>query len=214
MIKAVLFDLDGTLLNTLADLQGSVNAALTQYGLPTLTLDGVRTRVGNGIYKLIARSVPDGTPADTVDAVFAAFRAHYAAHYRDKTVPYDGILPLLRELKQRGIKLAVVSNKAYPLACGVCAHCLGDLPDAVYGESEVYPKKPDPKMALDALSLFGVSKDEVLYVGDSDVDCKTAENAGLFSVSVLWGFRSEADLRAAGATRFVRTPAELLSYLS
>lgn len=211
--KAVVFDLDGTLINTLEDLQGSVNAALTSFSMPMRTLDEVRTRVGNGIYKLIERAVPEGTDEQTVQAVFAAFRADYATRYKDKSAPYDGILDLLRELKRRGVCTAVVSNKADPMAKGLCEDRFGDLLNAVFGESETMPKKPDPQMVYAALDALGVSTEEVLYVGDSEVDHKTAANAGVRSVSVLWGFRSEEDLRAVGAADFIATPKDLLAYL-
>ncbi len=212
-LKAIVFDLDGTLINTLEDLQGSVNAALETFSMPPRTLDEVRTRVGNGIFKLIERAVPDGTDEETVQAVFTAFRADYAVRYKDKSAPYSGISELLRELKNRGIKTAVVSNKAHPMAKGLCEDRFGDLLDAVFGESETMPKKPDPQMVCAALEAIKVTKEETLYVGDSEVDHKTAANAGVRSVSVLWGFRSEKDLRTVGATEFVTAPEELLAYL-
>lgn len=210
--KAIIFDLDGTLLNTLEDLQGSVNAALAGFSMPPRTLDEVRTRVGNGIYKLIERAVPDDTDEKTVQAVFAAFRTHYAAHYKDKSAPYDGVLPLLRELRSRGIKTAVVSNKAHPMAKGLCDDRFGALVDAVFGESESMPKKPDPQMVYAALDALGVTAGQTLYVGDSEVDCRTAQLAGLRFIAVLWGFRSESDLCTAGAAEFISAPAELLDF--
>lgn len=212
--KAVVFDLDGTLINTLTDLQSSVNAALAAHKMPLRTLDEVRTRVGNGIYKLIERAVPEGTDAQTVQVVFADFRSHYAEHYMDSSAPYDGIVDLLRELKKRGIRTAVVSNKAHPMAKGLCDDRFGALLDAAFGESETLPKKPDPQMVYAALEALGTTKEETLYVGDSEVDHRTAMNAGLHSISVLWGFRSEADLRAAGASEFISAPAELLKLLN
>ena len=212
--KAVIFDLDGTLINTLEDLQGSVNAALAAHAMPPRTLDEVRTRVGNGIFKLIERSVPEGTDAQTVQSVFDCFRSHYAAHYMDRSAPYDGIPELLQTLKQRGIRTAVVSNKAHPMAQGLCVDRFGTLLDAAFGESETLPKKPDPQMVFAALDALGTTKDETLYVGDSEVDFRTAMNAGLRSVSVLWGFRSEADLRAVGAKELITSPEELLTILN
>lgn len=211
-LKAIIFDLDGTLINTLEDLQGSVNAALAPFSMPPRTLDEVRTRVGNGIFKLIERAVPEGTDEQTVQAVFAAFRADYAVRYKDKSTPYDGITELLRELKRCGIRTAVVSNKADPMAKGLCEDRFGDLLDAVFGESETMPKKPDPQMVYAALETLKATKEDVLYVGDSEVDHKTAANAGVRSVSVLWGFRSEDDLRAVGASEFITAPEDLLAY--
>lgn len=211
-LKAIIFDLDGTLINTLEDLQGSVNAALAPFSMPPRTLDEVRTRVGNGIFKLIERAVPEGTDEQTVQAVFAAFRADYAVRYKDKSTPYDGITELLRELKRCGIRTAVVSNKADPMAKGLCEDRFGDLLDAVFGESETMPKKPAPQMVCAALDALDVTKEETLYVGDSEVDHRTAINAGVRSVSVLWGFRSEDDLRAVGASEFVTAPEDLLAY--
>lgn len=211
--KAFIFDLDGTLINTLEDLRGSVNAALAQHSMPPRTLEEIRTRVGNGMYKLVERSVPEHTPEETVQSVYAAFRAHYAEHYMDRSAPYDGILPLLQELKARGIKAAVVSNKAHPMTTRLCEACFGELVDAVFGESETMPKKPDTQMVYAALDALGVHKDEALYVGDSEVDCKTAQCAGLRFAAVLWGFRSESDLRAAGASELVSAAAGLLDFL-
>lgn len=213
MYKAVVFDLDGTLLNTLEDLQGSTNTALAAFSMPPLTAEEVRVRVGNGIYKLIERAVPENTAEETVKQVFAAFRADYAAHYKDKTAPYDGIIELLTALKESGIKTAVVSNKAHPMAKGLCDDRFGDLIQAAFGESAELPKKPSPQMVHAALKALGVTKEETLYVGDSDVDCQTAKNAGLDMVCVLWGYRSEADLRAAGGENFISVPMELLRYI-
>lgn len=208
--KAVLFDLDGTLLNTIADLQTGVNLALAAYSLPQLPLAEVQKRVGNGIYRLIVECVPDGTPPETVEAVFAAFRREYPAHYMDSTEPYDGILALLQKLKAQGIRIAVVSNKADPMTKGLCAALLPGLADAVYGESSAMPKKPAPDMVFAAMAALGVTAEETLYVGDSEVDCQTAQNAQLPMAAVLWGFRSERELRAAGAECFISHPSELL----
>ena len=205
------FDLDGTLLDTLEDLMLSVNAALASQGLPPRTLDEVRRFVGNGIRLLVSRAVPAGTPADQEAAVFDAFRAHYAAHCEDHTGPYPGIPELLGHLRDAGVALAVVSNKGDFAVQELVGRQFPGAFDAVLGECEDrgIRKKPAPDMVEAALARMGASREGLVYIGDSEVDVQTAANAGCPCLSVAWGFRSRAQLVEAGATTIVNTPAEL-----
>ncbi len=211
--KAVVFDLDGTLLNTLDDLAASVNAALSAHGMPSRTLDEVRRFVGNGVAKLVARAVPDGTDEDTVAAVLATFRAYYAAHNLDKTAPYDGIPAMLAALHAAGLKLAIVTNKLESATADLRAHFFADTVAVALGDIPDRPCKPAPDSTLAALAQLGVAPDEAVFVGDSDVDVLTAKNAGLPCVAVTWGFRDAAFLRESGATVLADTPDELTTLI-
>lgn len=200
MPKAIIWDLDGTLLDTLEDLAASTNAALTAHGYPPRSLSEVRAFVGNGVRNLITRALPRENCPD-LEAVFADFRAHYAAHCNDRTRPYPGILDALRELKAAGIPMAVVSNKLDPAVKALCKLHFGDLLDCAIGECDGLARKPAPDTVFRALDLLGCT--EGIYVGDSEVDIATAENAGLSAVIVGWGFRPEETLLAAGAARVI-----------
>lgn len=213
MYKTVLFDLDGTLLNTLDDLADSVNHALAAHALPQRTADEVRSFVGNGVELLMHRSVPAGTPEGLEASCLAAFRAHYVAHMQDRTAPYPGILPLLEALHRRGVAVGVLSNKFDAAVKELCAGYFPDLVDAAIGESRFVAKKPDPSGAFEAMKELGASPASTVYVGDSDVDVQTALNAGLPCISVTWGFRDEGFLFAHGARTFAHTPAQLLELL-
>lgn len=207
-----IFDLDGTLLDTLADLASSVNFALRTHGLPEHSLDDVRRFVGNGVRKLMERAVPDGTDNPLFEAAFATFRQHYMAHSLDTTRPYEGIPETLAALKARGCHLAVVSNKMMAATQALCTHFFPDTIDVAIGEDEAAGicKKPAPDTVIAALKALGVGKEQAVYVGDSDVDIQTARNAGLPCISVLWGFRSRDFLQQNGAETFISTPSELL----
>jgi len=209
-IKAVIFDLDGTLLDTLRDLAASVNYALRQFGMPEHTIDEVRLFVGNGVRKLMERAVPDGSCNPRFEDVFATFRQHYMQHSLDTTRPYPGIPELLRQLKDRGYLLAVVSNKMMAATQELVAHFFPEISVAI-GENEAagIRKKPSPDTVCEALRQLGVTSAEAVYVGDSDVDVATARNSGLPCVSVLWGFRDRSFLEAHGATTFISHPSEL-----
>ena len=202
MVTAVLFDLDGTLLDTLQDLADSTNAALRAFGYPERTVEEVRRFVGNGAERLIRLAVPEG--ADPLP-VLEAFRVHYQAHCREKTGPYEGIPALLAQVAQRW-PVAIVSNKP---DSAVKALCQDDFP-GIYalGESEDCPRKPAPDMVYKAMAALGAER--CVYVGDSEVDILTAKNAGAVCVSVLWGFRDEETLRDAGATCLCDTPRQVL----
>ena len=208
--KAVVFDLDGTLLDTLEDLQNSVNHALGLHGFPERTYEEIRTFVGNGVRNLMKKSVPGGEADPAFEAVFADFKSHYAVHWRELTAPYDGVVPLVEELHRRGLKLAVVSNKTDAEVKNLCAEFFGGCMDCVRGEVPGVPRKPEPDGVFLALQALGVAREDALYVGDSEVDVRTARNAGLDCVAVTWGFRTREELKEAGAEVFIDTPSELL----
>ncbi len=208
----IVFDLDGTLLNTLEDLTNSVNYALSQMGYPARTLDEVRLMVGNGVRTLMERAVPVGSSTDEFEAAFALFKEHYDAHCNDNTRPYEGVTELLYELKTRGYRLAIVSNKIDHAVKALQKLYFQDVTVAI-GEKEGLRRKPAPDMVHAALKELQVSAGEAVYVGDSDVDIQTAINSGLDYISVSWGFRDTDFLKAHGATTIINHPKELLSLL-
>lgn len=205
----VIFDLDGTVLDTLEDLADSVNSALCANGFPTRTLTEIRSFVGNGIKNLILRSLPHETDGDTADRVLTAFRAHYADHCADKTRPYDGIPALLAALKADGFRTAVVSNKTDGAVQRLALQYFPGLFDFVTGEREGVARKPAPDSVNAALSALGAKKENAVYVGDSEVDVLTAQNAGIPAVIVTWGFRDESFLREKGAELIAHDAEEL-----
>jgi len=231
-----IFDLDGTLLDTLGDLAASTNYALRSHSMAERSLDEVRRFVGNGVQKLIERAVPEGTAADVTALVLDTFRQHYLIHSLDTTRPYDGIIPMLTALKARGCRLAVVSNKFHAATQELCRHFFPGLIEVAIGEHEAegIRKKPAPDTVVEALRRLGYPKpsssvqqsslsvqqpssceqqfspSDAVYVGDSDVDVLTARNSGLPCISVLWGFRDRQFLVDHGATTFAESPADLL----
>ncbi len=209
--KAVIFDLDGTLLDTLADLHDALNYALAAHGFPPRSLDEVRGFVGNGNWKLVQRGVPKGTDEETARAVFETFIPWYQAHSMDKTRPYDGVGETLDALKAAGIKMAIATNKVHSAALPLCQKFFPQA-DLVVGSQEGLANKPAPDMLRYALERLGVPEAEAVYVGDTEVDIETARNAGLPCVCVAWGFRSRAEQKAAGGTVFADT-AQALSQL-
>ena len=210
-IKAVIWDLDGTLLNTLDDLAASTNAALLEHGLPERTTDEVRRFVGNGIHRLIELAVPhSGAQHPAFQAVLDAFVAHYAVHSKDRTRPYDGIAQVLDELTARGMVHAIVSNKIdFAVKALSRDYFEGKMCSAV-GDDPSRRKKPAPDSVLEAMRQMGVTAEETVYVGDSEVDVMTAKNAGLPCIAVTWGFRSEETLREAGAVHIAHRPEEIV----
>ena len=210
--KTYVFDLDGTLLDTLDDLAASVNYALRQHGMPEHSIDDVRRFVGNGVRKLMERAIPDGASNPLFEETFATFRQHYMAHSLDTTRPYEGIPEALAALKARGCRLAVVSNKMMAATQTLCRHFFSDTIEVAIGEDEAagIRKKPAPDTVMAALKTLGVGKEGAVYVGDSDVDILTARNSGLPCISVLWGFRSRDFLQQNGAETFISAPSELL----
>ena len=210
--QTYIFDLDGTLLDTLGDLAASVNYAMRTHGMPEHSVDEVRLFVGNGVRRLMERAVPGGAAHPAFEAAFATFRRHYMEHSLDTTRPYEGIPELLQELKRRGRHTAVVSNKFDAATKELCHHFFPDTIDVAVGEHEAegIRKKPAPDTVLQALSQLGVGQEGAVYVGDSDVDIQTARNSGLPCISVLWGFRDREFLLTHGAETFVSQPSELL----
>lgn len=207
--EAILFDLDGTLLNTLEDLKDSCNAALEACGYAPRTLDEVRRFVGNGVGLLIRRALPEDAGEEEWARCLALFKAHYQNNLDNKTRPYPGIEQALDALLARGYRIGVVSNKFDAAVKALCAHHFPRIQVAV-GEREGVRKKPAPDSALAAAQALGVRPASALYVGDSEVDIQTARNAGMDCLSVDWGFRPEAVLRDAGATRIIHSPGALL----
>ena len=212
-LQAFIFDLDGTLLDTLGDLAASVNYALKACGMPQHSIDDVRRFVGNGVRLLMERAVPDGAANPQFEEAFSTFRQHYMQHSLDTTRPYDGIMEMLQALRQRGYRTAVVSNKFYAATQELCRHFFAGTIDVAIGEHEAegIRKKPAPDTVFEALRQLGVGKEGAVYVGDSDVDIQTARNSGLPCVSVLWGFRDRDFLLKNGAETFISAPTELLS---
>ncbi len=208
-IKAVLFDLDGTTLYTLPDLRDAVNHALEKNGYPVLTEDQVRRFIGNGLRKLVARALPEDSSQETVQKVLEDLEEFYSVHLADGTRPYEGITELLEQLKREGYLTGAVTNKVEPAAVKLMDTFFPGLIDVTVGEREGIPRKPDPAMVEAALVKLGVAADECVYVGDSDVDVRTAKNSGCVQLSVTWGYRSREELTAAGAERFAESPAEI-----
>ena len=213
MFKVFIFDLDGTLLDTLGDLAASVNYALRHHGLPEHSLDDVRRFVGNGVRMLMERAIPDGSSNPLFDETFATFRQHYMAHSLDTTRPYNGIPETLVAIRERGCHIAVVSNKMMAATQELCRYFFPDTVEVAIGEDEAagIRKKPAPDTVFAALRTLGIGKEDAVYVGDSDVDIQTAANAGIPCISVLWGFRDRDFLLNHGATTLISTPSELLS---
>ena len=209
-----IFDLDGTLLDTLNDLYQSVNYAMNECGFPLHTLEDVRCFVGNGVRMLMIRAIPDGDKNPRFEEAFDIFRKHYLQHSLDTTRPYPGIEEMLSQLKKRGKHLAVVSNKLDVATKELISHFFGNLIDVAIGENESagVRKKPAPDTVDEALRQLGVGKEGAVYVGDSDVDLQTAVNSKLPCISVLWGFRDRDFLNAHGASVYAETPEEILDF--
>ncbi len=210
MYQLYIFDLDGTILNTLDDLAASTNAALAMHHFPERTVDEVRRFVGNGIGLLIERAVPQGTDAKVTASVLEDFKKHYKIHCADRTKPYEGIMDMLMTLKQRGCKLAVVSNKADFAVQEFCRDYFPNVFDFVVGEREGIRRKPCPDSVNEVLRCLNTDRKDALYIGDSDVDIETANNAQMDILSVSWGFRDVAFLNAHGAKRIIDRPEALL----
>ena len=210
----LIFDLDGTLLNTLQDLADSTNYALSLHGLPRRTLEEVRCFVGNGVAQLISRAVPEDTPPELEARCLADFRAHYLLNMENKTAPYPGVLALLDALEAHGIHRVVVSNKFDSAVKGLCQTYFADSIPVAIGESQGVARKPAPDTVFRALEELGVPGDRAVYIGDSDVDIATAQNAGVPCISVSWGFRSRAFLLEHGASAIAATPEELFTLLT
>ena len=211
--KLAVFDMDGTILNTLEDLTDSLNAALRLSGYPQRTIEEVRNFVGNGIRLLIERGVPQGTEITAIDKVHRDFMEYYQKHCADKTRPYDGIVELMQSLRQKGCKMAVVSNKADSAVKELSDRYFPGIFDISVGERQGILKKPAPDSVNEVLKQLQVAKEEAVYIGDSDVDIATARNVKMDCISVVWGFRKEEFLREQGAVVFARTPEDILQII-
>lgn len=212
MLNTVVFDLDGTLLDTLGDLAGSVNYALRKHGLPECSLQEVRSFLGNGIVRLMQGAVKNAVQGAAFEEVFQTFRSHYLEHCLDTTQPYPGILPMMEKLREAGVKMAIVSNKLHPAVQELSQRFFAELVTSAVGESETVRRKPNPDGVLRALKEMGSRPEEAVYVGDSEVDWETARNAGLRCALVCWGFRDEEFLRTLpGTFAYAQSPDDLLS---
>lgn len=214
MIKAVLFDLDGTLVNSLADLADSTNFALEKLGFPPHETEEYKYLVGDGIPKLIERALPeDAKTEENKTKCLELFMARYREHYFDKTAAYDGIKNLLSALRSKGFKIAVISNKAQEMAQKVVDKVFGDMFDTVAGKREGYKTKPDPALTLEVAKELGVSPENCVLIGDSGMDMAAAVNAKIIGIGVLWGFRTEEELRLNGAEYIASSPAQILDII-
>lgn len=205
MIKAAIFDLDGTLLNTLEDVVNACNYALKKCNFKTHSIEEYKVFVGDGRSKLIERIVPDEYKGndEVKKKVLRLFDEYYSGHMLDMTKPYEGICEMLKSLKEKGVKLAVVSNKPDEFVGGIVKKYFGDTFEIVHGQRTNYPVKPDPTTVYEVIEYFGIKLNESIYVGDSNVDIYTAKNAKVKSIGVAWGFRGEEELREAGADYIV-----------
>ena len=211
--KTIIFDLDGTLLNTLDDLAAATNYALAQHQLPQRTKEEVRWFVGNGIRKLIERAVPAKTPLIVQEAVYATFNTYYKAHCNDATKAYDGVMELLNMLLSAGCKTAIVSNKADYGVQELAKQYFSGALDAACGERAGIAKKPAPDMLLAVMQRLGADKATTIYIGDSDTDIETARNAGVPCIGACWGFRGREFLEQHGATLLAETPSDIQKFL-
>lgn len=218
MIKAMVFDLDGTLLDTIEDLADSVNHALQSHGLPVLDYSIYKKNVGNGAFNLCKASLQSSlakipslsSSPVTVEEILTAFKTHYRGNMNHKTKPYPGILGGLSRLQAHGILLAVISNKPDPNTKDLVARYFPDIHfQFVIGDSDAFPKKPDPSSLRFIMKKWGVTPGQTLLIGDGETDIQTAMAAKVSPLGVLWGFRTEEELRSAGAVRFLKDPSEI-----
>ncbi len=211
--STIIFDLDGTLLNTLDDLTSSVKYAMRKCGFKERTLDEVRRFVGNGVKVLIRRAVPEGTSDAEYEIAHSEFRKHYAKNSRNKTAPYKGIMELLANLKEKGYKLAIVSNKVDFAVKDLREEFFKDFINVAVGDSDATRTKPQPDMVYKAVEELGSKISECVYVGDTDVDIETAKNAGMDCISVSWGFRSRSELEGYGASMIADRAEDVLKFI-
>lgn len=210
MKKLVIFDLDGTLVNSIDDLADAANAALLENGFHARSTDEIRQFVGNGAAELLRRALPEGEyNAENAAKMRACFDLAYRKGFAVKTKPYKGIPELLYELKRRGVLLAVASNKPDEFTKAIVSHFFGDTFDTVQGQTDSIPKKPDPTVALEIMRKLNVPKEFTVFAGDSDVDIHTASNSGVTSIGCSWGFRPAETLREAGADFIINSPSEM-----
>ncbi|MBQ1802034.1 HAD family hydrolase [Lachnobacterium bovis] len=213
-LKAIIFDLDGTLLDTLEDLKNATNAALEYSNMPIRTLDEVRRFVGNGVRKLMERAVPNGCDNPKFEETYTYFREYYEKHCKENTKAYDGIYDLFEELKKQGYEIAIVSNKMDEAVKILNKDYFSEYVSVAIGENVKVAKKPAPDTVNKALEELNFSNEEAIYVGDSEVDIQTAQNAKMPCVSVKWGFRDEKFLRENGGKCFIDKPSDLLEAIA
>ena len=209
----IIFDLDGTLLNTLEDLHACINYAIDYCGYPKRSLSEIRNFVGNGIKKAIERALPKGTSEEEIDKVIIIFKKYYQEHMTEYTKPYNGIIELLEELKEKGYKIGVVSNKYDKAVKVLCKDYFGDLVQTAIGESKEIEKKPNPNGVLKAIKEVNSTVERTIYVGDSEVDIQTAKNANVPCISVLWGFKDKEFLEANGGYIFAKVPEDIIKII-
>lgn len=211
--KLIIFDLDGTLLDTLTDLKNAVNYALISQGFPKRTLEEVREFVGNGTKVLMKRALPSNVDEETYAEAYNDFINYYLSHDKVFTKPYDEIIELLKTLKEKGYHTAVISNKNDVAAKALVNLYFNDLIDITIGTRDFNKTKPNPESTLEAMHHFNYTNNECVFVGDSDVDIATATNAGLPCISVSWGFRSKIFLKSHQAQIIIDSPKELLKHI-
>ncbi len=211
--RAAIFDLDGTLLNTLEDLADSMNEVLADFGMPTHPVDPYRYFVGDGMINLAKRAAPVGTGDETIREMARLMDDKYGANWHKKTRPYDGIPEMIAELREKGLKMGVLSNKPDGFTQIMIKHYFAGTFDAVFGAREGVPKKPDPAAALEIAGMLGTPPAAFLYFGDTNTDMRTGRAAGMFTAGVAWGFRPIPELEEAGAQIILRHPSEALALL-
>lgn len=213
--KIIIFDLDGTLLNTLEDLTDSVNYMLSQFDYPSKNIEQIKNYVGNGVYKLIERAVPEGKLNKNFDKCVEIFKNRYKENMYNKTSLYQGIEQMLKKLKQKGFIIAVASNKFDLAVKELCNKYFSDLIDCAFGENEKagIKKKPSPDIVLNILTKYNLLPEQALYVGDSEVDIQTAKNSGVECISVCWGFKTKEFLNQNEATNIIDTPEEIFNFI-
>lgn len=212
-IDTIIFDLDGTLLNSLNDLHACFNHAITSFGYPKRTLNEIKSFVGNGIKKAIERALPNQIEDSDLNKIVDYFRIYYKDHMLEYTKPYDGIIPMLKELKQKGYKIAVVSNKYDDAVKNLVKNYFGEYIDIAVGEGYGIRRKPEIDGVIEAINELNSNLKKAIYVGDSEVDIKTAKNAGIHCISVTWGYRDKDFLMSEGAEYFANLPKEIIEII-
>lgn len=213
MTQLVIFDLDGTLLYTIEDLRDSVNYALKQFDMPPVSLEDATANVGNGVKNLISLCAPKGTDEETLSEILLTFKEHYKGNMENKTVPYNGIVKMLEQLKEKGIKTAVLSNKFDAATVRLCNNLMPNLIDLPVGERVGVARKPSPEAVNEIIERLGADRNKTVFVGDSDTDIKTGKNANIATVAVTWGYRSRDLLASSGADYMADTVDELTEIL-
>ncbi|MBR3844748.1 MAG: HAD-IA family hydrolase [Clostridia bacterium] len=211
-IKGILFDLDGTLCNTLFDLAAATNRVITAHGFCEKPVENFKQYVGNGAKMQLKRAIGQEIPNELFEIIHKEYIADYGSHYMDKTCSYDGVEEMVSKLYQKGIRMGVVTNKPQQMATDIVKAIFGNQIPEVWGNTPDFPLKPDPSLPLHVMNRLGLTPEETLFVGDSGIDMETGLNCGMNAVGVTWGFRDREELKKAGANQLIETPAELLSF--